>query len=102
MFVSFLASPPTESKRNKIEELLAYIEARLTELEEEKDELRNYQDLDRQRRSLEYTIYHREQTEATDRLEELEEGRRREVDSGNQKRQEYINRERDINVSVGR
>ncbi|RUP44859.1 hypothetical protein BC936DRAFT_148933, partial [Jimgerdemannia flammicorona] len=87
----------TDSKRHKIEELLAYIEERLAELEEEKEELRNYQELDRERRSLEYTIYHREQTEASDRLEELEESRRREVDGSNQRRQEFINRERVIN-----
>src|ERR1700761_6457209 len=43
----------TNSKRAKIDELLDYINERLAELEEEKDELRNYQEKDKERRCLE-------------------------------------------------
>ena len=65
----------TNSKRTKIDELLDFINERLAELEEEKDELRNYQDRDRERRCLEYTIYSREQHEISSVLDTLEEQR---------------------------
>lgn len=68
-----------DAKRAKIEEVLKYIEERLSELEAEKAELSEYQELDNSRRSIEYTIYAREQTSASHRLEELEEERRRAI-----------------------
>ncbi|RPB18790.1 RecF/RecN/SMC protein [Terfezia boudieri ATCC MYA-4762] len=61
----------TESKRDKIDELLKYIEERLQELEEEKEELRGYQEKDRERRCLEYTIYQREQDEINYALDQI-------------------------------
>jgi structural maintenance of chromosome 3 (chondroitin sulfate proteoglycan 6) len=48
----------TNSKREKIDETLVYIKERLSELEEEKDELRDFQDKDRERRCLEYAHWH--------------------------------------------
>src|ERR1700712_5196382 len=63
----------TDNKQSKIDDLLTYIKERLGELEEEKEELRAYQEKDRERRCLEYTIYHREQEEITDALEHLDE-----------------------------
>ncbi|KAI9276287.1 RecF/RecN/SMC [Sporodiniella umbellata] len=66
-----------DAKRSKIEEVLKYIEERLNELEAEKVELSEYQELDNDRRSIEYTIYAREQSSASHKLEELEEDRRR-------------------------
>ena len=62
----------TESKREKIDELLKYIEERLEELEEEKEELRGYQEKDKERRCLEYTIYQREQDEIYYALDQIE------------------------------
>nr|POF18053.1 chromosome segregation protein suda [Quercus suber] len=50
----------TEHKRGKIDELLDHIRGRLDELEEEKEELRAYQEKDRERKCLEYTIYQQE------------------------------------------
>ena len=47
----------TEGKREKISELLKYIDDRLAALEGEKEELRQYQKLDKMKRSLEYTIH---------------------------------------------
>ena len=49
-----------ESSREKIKEVLDYIEERLGELEGEKMELQNYQKFDRKRRALEYTLYDKE------------------------------------------
>jgi structural maintenance of chromosome 3 (chondroitin sulfate proteoglycan 6) len=63
----------TNSKRDKIDETLAYIKERLSELEEEKDELRDFQDKDRERRCLEYAHWHRLQASNADALEQLEE-----------------------------
>ena len=67
----------TDHKRAKIDLLLGDIDGRLGELEEEKEELRAYQDTDRERRCLEYTIHRRDQDayqEALDKLEEEREG----------------------------
>ena len=61
----------TESKQAKIAEMLTYIEERLSTLEEEKDELRAYQELDRMRRSLEYTIHEKELIDTRTKLEKV-------------------------------
>src|SRR5690349_5324432 len=47
----------TDAKREKITDLLTYIEERLNELEEEKEELKEYQKNDRERRCLEYALH---------------------------------------------
>ena len=60
-----------EAKREKIEEMLGYIEERLATLEEEKEELRAYQDLDKMRRSLEYTIHDKELRDTRHKLEQV-------------------------------
>lgn len=65
----------TKNKREKIDELLKYILDRLSELEEEKEELKDYQDKDKDRRCLQYTIDHREQQTISEELENLEEQR---------------------------
>lgn len=65
----------TNNKREKIDELLDYIKERLTELEEEKEELKDYQEKDKERRSLQYTIDHREQLAVVNELDNLEEQR---------------------------
>jgi structural maintenance of chromosome 3 (chondroitin sulfate proteoglycan 6) len=65
----------TNNKREQINELLEYIEKRLEELEEEKRELAEYQKADKERRCLEYALYFREQNEALNQLEDLEQER---------------------------
>ncbi|KAJ5908797.1 Chromosome segregation protein SudA [Penicillium taxi] len=79
----------TNSRRAKIDELLDYINERLAELEEEKDELRNYQDKDKDRRCLEYTIYSREQQEIGSVLESLEEQRQNGVEDADGNRDQF-------------
>jgi chromosome segregation ATPase len=59
----------TDAKREKIADLLTYIETRLAELEEEKEELKEYQEKDRERRCLDYTVYQRELDETTRHLD---------------------------------
>ncbi|KAH6661923.1 RecF/RecN/SMC N terminal domain-containing protein [Plectosphaerella plurivora] len=62
----------TNNKREKIDELLGYIKERLAELEEEKEELRGFQDKDRERRCLEYALYHQEQEKFQEQLDRIE------------------------------
>ncbi|KAJ7273514.1 structural maintenance of chromosome protein 3 [Mycena haematopus] len=85
----------TDAKRTKINELLDYIESRLTELEEEKEELKEFQDKDKDRRCLEYALYQRELEEVGEALEEIEEDRRAEVHGANQRREKYNEREKE-------
>ncbi|EOY33202.1 Structural maintenance of chromosomes (SMC) family protein isoform 2 [Theobroma cacao] len=65
----------TGNKRKQIIQVVQYLDERLKELDEEKEELRKYQQLDKQRRSLVYTIYDKELQDARRKLEELEEAR---------------------------
>ncbi|XP_029645024.1 structural maintenance of chromosomes protein 3 isoform X1 [Octopus sinensis] len=65
----------TEGKREKINDLLKYIEERLKTLEEEKEELKEYQKWDKMRRSLEYTIHDHELRDTRKKLDELQEKR---------------------------
>jgi len=51
--------------------MLGYIEERLATLEEEKEELKAYQDLDKMRRSLEYTIHDKELRDTRHKLEQV-------------------------------
>jgi structural maintenance of chromosome 3 (chondroitin sulfate proteoglycan 6) len=62
----------TESRREKVVEVVTYIEDRLRELEDEKEELREFQSLDREKRALEYTIYDQELKAARTKLQRLE------------------------------
>ncbi|TGO54596.1 hypothetical protein BOTNAR_0263g00080 [Botryotinia narcissicola] len=65
----------TNNKRTKIDELLEYIKERLAELEEEKEELRGYQEKDKDRRCLQYAFFHQEQVAIAEKLEEIDEFR---------------------------
>ena len=67
-------------------------------MEKEKEELSQFQILDRQRRSLEYTIYMREQMETNEKLNELEENRRVDVINSETKRKEQADNEVALNV----
>ncbi|KAL8567919.1 hypothetical protein ACOMHN_059041 [Nucella lapillus] len=62
----------TEGKREKINDLLKYIEERLHTLESEKEELKEYQKWDKMRRSLEYTIHDHELKDTKKKLDEIQ------------------------------
>lgn len=62
----------TEGKVEKIKEFLHTIEERLATLEEEKEELKEYQKWDKARRSLEYIIHETELKDTKKALDELE------------------------------
>ncbi|VDO21644.1 unnamed protein product [Haemonchus placei] len=61
----------THNKTTKIETLLSYIDERLKTLEEEKEDLKEYQKWDKMKRSIEYTIYDTEANETRKKLERL-------------------------------
>ncbi|THH18649.1 hypothetical protein EW146_g2367 [Bondarzewia mesenterica] len=86
----------TDAKRNKISELLEYIDTRLTELEEEKEELKEFQEKDKDRRCLEYALYQRELEEVAEALDEIEDERRGEVHGANIRREQFSDREQQI------
>ena len=86
----------TVNKRKKIDELLDYIKERLAELEEEKEDLRGFQEKDRERRCLEYTIYHREQVEIANALDGIDGMRQTGVDDTDGSREKFLRGEKDI------
>ncbi|KAF8423598.1 hypothetical protein EV426DRAFT_118468 [Tirmania nivea] len=86
----------TESKRDKIDELLKYIEERLQELEEEKEELRGFQEKDRERRCLEFTIYQREQDEINYALDQIVKSKVNGAEESEKIMQEFQEREKEI------
>lgn len=59
------------NKRKQIIQVVQYLEERLRDLDEEKEDLKKYQQLDKQRRSLEYTIYDKELNDAKQKLLEV-------------------------------
>jgi len=66
----------TANKRKQIDQVVHYLEERLRELDEEKEELKKYQQLDKQRRSLEYTILDHELNDARNELASMDDNRR--------------------------
>ncbi|KDR77404.1 hypothetical protein GALMADRAFT_266923 [Galerina marginata CBS 339.88] len=86
----------TDAKRGKISELLDYIESRLAELEEEKEELKDFQEKDKERRCMEYALYQRELEEVGEALVEIEEDRRSDVHGANVRRQKFNEREKEV------
>ena len=88
----------TEGTKSKIVELLDFSETRLGELEEEKEELKEFQDKDKEKRCLEYALYQRELEEVAEALEEIEEERKRELHGANQRREQFSDREQQIQV----
>lgn len=75
----------TGTKQAKINELLGFIDERLIELAEEKEELQKFQALDRQKRACEFLLFSRESSEASEALERLEQEEVEEQGKGNNK-----------------
>jgi structural maintenance of chromosome 3 (chondroitin sulfate proteoglycan 6) len=90
----------TQSKRAKISELLEFIETRLDELESEKEELKEWTEKDRERRCLEYAMYQRDLNDVSETLVSIEEERERYLDNAKTLRNQFGDRERDIQVSL--
>ncbi|KAL7611996.1 hypothetical protein Lser_V15G05589 [Lactuca serriola] len=61
----------TGNKRNQVIQVMQYVDDRLKELDEAKAELKDYQQLDKQRKSLEYSIYEKQLNDAQRELDEV-------------------------------
>lgn len=61
----------TQTKLEKIVEFIKTIEERLQTLEEEKEELKEYQVWDKKRRTLEFCIHDRELKDTKRKMEEV-------------------------------
>ena len=86
----------TNNKREKIDELLVYIKERLTELEEEKEELRDYQEKDKDRRCLQYTIDQREQLAIANELDNLDDQRQGGVNDTDESSERFMQGEQEL------
>ena len=75
----------------KIDETLEYMETKLEDLRGEKEELTQYQKLDKSRRAVEYTLYEKELRKAREALDEIEHSRNDEVDKLSQLDEEVRN-----------
>eukprot|EP00967_Tisochrysis_lutea_P079236 scaffold108315_cov30-Tisochrysis_lutea.AAC.3 len=62
----------TAARRRKVDEMLEMIEKRLKELDAEKQELAEYQALDKRRKIAEYTYYDKEQRKAREALQRMD------------------------------
>nr|GME04146.1 structural maintenance of chromosomes protein 3 [Ipomoea batatas] len=65
----------TGNKRKQIIQVVQYLDERLRELDEEKEDLKKYQQLDKQRKSLEYSIFDKELNDARQKLAKVDEDR---------------------------
>jgi len=70
-------------KKKEIEEMLAFFEDKVAELEGDKEELVQYLQLDKQRRVIEYSIFDKDLRAATASLEEIERKREEIVGKSN-------------------
>ena len=62
----------TKIRKEKIDDLMKSLDERMNELEQEKTELDEYQELDRTRRALEYTINSKELADIKAQLQSLD------------------------------
>eukprot|EP00004_Rigifila_ramosa_P023938 TRINITY_DN6817_c0_g1_i1.p1 TRINITY_DN6817_c0_g1~~TRINITY_DN6817_c0_g1_i1.p1 ORF type:complete len:1266 (-),score=403.87 TRINITY_DN6817_c0_g1_i1:64-3414(-) len=65
----------TEGKLEKIQEVLSLIETRLSELKSEKEELSEFEQLDREKRTLEYALYSQDLKQTETELKGIDESR---------------------------
>ncbi|KAF2230010.1 chromosome segregation protein SudA [Viridothelium virens] len=88
----------SEHKREKTDESMDVISNRLAELEEEKEELRQYQDKDRERRCLEYSIHHQTQVRTTRELDQIEALRQNGAEDTEENSQRFIEGEQEMDA----
>ncbi|OAP54740.1 hypothetical protein AYL99_11188 [Fonsecaea erecta] len=86
----------TNNKLAAIDQTFEQIEDRLKELEEEQAELRDFQEKDREKRALEYTLFHREQDEINRALAQLEDRRVGGIDEVDENQERYAQGEDDL------
>ena len=65
----------TNARLEKVNGVIAYINERLGELNEEKDELAAYLTIEKQRRAIQYTLYEKERQKAAAKMDKLKDER---------------------------
>jgi structural maintenance of chromosome 3 (chondroitin sulfate proteoglycan 6) len=90
----------TDSKSGKIDELLVYIEERLNELEAEKEELREYQDKDKERRCLDYALKDSDLNRIDAQISELDHLQKTALGRDGDDKSEFEEREKEIDVPL--
>ena len=93
---SFKLMEETQQKKEKIDELLFSINEKISKLDKEKNDLLKYQDLDKQKRSLEYNILKRELQETELALAQFDEATKEDLDSSLLVRKEYSEKDSKI------
>ncbi|KAH3679475.1 hypothetical protein WICMUC_000965 [Wickerhamomyces mucosus] len=86
----------TKSQRDKIDEMLKFIHERLADLDSEKDELKNFQELEKDKKIYEFILYDRELNECTTAIEEIDGDYQDAVGNSHQFIQELEKRENSI------
>lgn len=90
----------TKNQRDKIDEMLTFIEERLSDLDSEKEELKNFQDLEKKKKIYEFVLYDRELNEITNSIEQIDGEYQNGVDESQNFMSELENRENLI-IEVG-
>ena len=89
----------TEYKKEQIEERLEKINDQLNELEERRQELKIYNEKDREKKALEYAMNYKEQVEAQGKLEDLTAKKNRENEKINELTTAFNNGDKELEVS---
>ncbi|GMM36506.1 cohesin subunit [Saccharomycopsis crataegensis] len=70
----------SNKQREKIDEMLSFIEERLDDLNSEKEELKKFQEFEREKKFLEYTLYDREMKEIDEQIESIDSQHTKDID----------------------
>lgn len=73
----------SQQQREKIDEMLIFIEERLDDLNSEKDELKEFKDLEQNKKFIEYTLYDREIADLDEQIESIDVQHTEELDNSN-------------------
>jgi len=86
----------TNNKMAAIDSTFEQINERLAELEEEQEELRNFQEQDAEKKAIEYVLEQRELEETTKGLQQLDERRQSRIDNAEENQEAYADGEDNI------
>lgn len=86
----------TNNKLAAIDGTFDQINERLAELEEEQDELRSFQEQDREKRGIEYTLFHRELDGLNQALADIDDRRAGGIDDADENREQFAQGEDDL------
>lgn len=77
----------SNKQREKIDEMLTFIEERLSDLNSEKEELKKFQEFERDKKFLEYALYDKELSDINEQIDNIDSQHSRELDGST----EFVN-----------